>query len=152
MNEMQSEADENKNGDDLQQDHYVICFGGFADPAYENDGEQHNDDQGGKVKSEMPTGAVKRVSLQVSQAARKIGWNDPAKRRMNAKPIQQIDHVGGKAHADGHVRNGILENQTPADDPCDELAHCRVGVGVGAACNRNHGSELGVTQRSKPAN
>src|SRR5579884_536011 len=40
----------------------------------------------------------------------------------------------------------ILEHQRPTDSPGHELAHCRVGVGVSAACDRDHGCELGVAQ------
>ena len=99
----------------------------------------------------MPTGSIDRVSLQVGQAARKIGRNNPTNGRTDAEPIQQIDHVRGEADADGHVRNGVLENQIPSDNPCDQLAHGRVGIGVGAAGDGNHGREFGVTQRRKPA-
>src|SRR5215472_2497480 len=63
---------------------------------------------------------------------------------MNAKPIHEIDQMLGKADADGHVANSVFENQVPTDDPGDEFTHRGVSISVGAAGNRNHGSEFGV--------
>ena len=45
----------------------------------------------------------------------------------------------------------ILEHQVPADDPGDQLAHRRVGVGVGAAGDGDHRGELGVTETGERA-
>ena len=55
--------------------------------------------------------------------------------------------------ADGHRRRAerILENQVPADDPREDLADRRVGVGVGAAGDRHHRGELGVAEAGERA-
>ena len=70
---------------------------------------------------------------------------------MPAEPVEKIDEVRGEADADRHVANGVFEDQVPADDPRDELAHGRVGVGVRAASDRNHGREFGVAERGEGA-
>ena len=71
----------------------------------------------------------------------------------NSNPLttQQIDDMSGKADADSHVRTGIFEDQIPADDPGNQLAHGGVGIGVGRAGNRNHGSEFCITKTSQSA-
>ncbi len=54
--------------------------------------------------------------------------------------------MGSKAHADGHVGDGVFEDQVPSDDPRHQLAHGCVGVGIGAACDGNHGRHFGVAE------
>ena len=46
---------------------------------------------------------------------------------------------------------GVLEDQVPADDPGDQLAHRRVRVGVGAARDRDHRRHLGVAEAGEGA-
>ena len=65
--------------------------------------------------------------------------------------IQQIVEVGGEAHRDRHVRYGVFEDQIPADDPREDLAEDRVGVGVRAAGDRNHRRQFRVAQRRETA-
>src|SRR5262245_38622705 len=49
--------------------------------------------------------------------------------------------------------DGVLEDQIPPDDPRNELAHRRVGIGVRAARDRNHRRELRVAEtRERAAN
>ena len=52
------------------------------------------------------------------------------------------DHRGAREH---------LEDEVPADDPREELAHGRVREGVGAAGHRHGGRELGVAHDREPA-
>src|SRR6202007_175246 len=88
----------------------------------------------------------------ISKAASEVAWRKPARVGMNAEPIQKADNMRRESYAHGHVTNGVFENQVPANDPGDQFAHGGVGVGVGAAGNRNHGREFGVTQCGKTAN
>src|ERR1700732_3939024 len=110
MDKMQTKSHENQDSDDLQHHHNVVGFGGFANSAHQYDGEQHHDNERRPVETEMPAGTVKWVALQVTQAARKVSRDDPAHGWVNAEPVQKIDYVRGEAHADGHVRNCVLEN------------------------------------------
>ena len=59
--------------------------------------------------------------------------------------------VAAPADRDRHRADGVLENQVPADHPREDLAERGVGVGVGAAGDRNHRRELGVAQRGEGA-
>ncbi len=70
---------------------------------------------------------------------------------MDAEPVEQIDDVRGEADADGHVTDGVFENEVPADNPGDEFAHGGVGVGVGAAGDGDHRGEFGVADGSEAA-
>jgi hypothetical protein len=56
------------------------------------------------------------------------------------------------ARADSRVprnssREQVLEQQVPADEPGEERAEGRVGVGVGRAGGRDHRRHLGVAER-----
>ena len=91
------------------------------------------------------------MPAQILQTAGKEGRRDPAQRGMNAEPIHQSDNVRRETHADGHVGEGVFQDQVPADDPRNQLAHGDVGVGVGAAGDGDHGGQLGVTEAGKTA-
>ena len=63
----------------------------------------------------------------------------------------QIDDVRGKAHADRHVGEGVLEDEVPADDPGHQFAQGGVGVGVSGARDGNHRGELGIAEPGEGA-
>src|SRR5215471_5925513 len=76
------------------------------------------------------------------------------------RPLIWNCHVEPTKHAVGifaprirHRRggNGVFEDQIPSDYPSDELAHRRVRVGVGTACDGNHRGEFRVTKPGKGA-
>ena len=62
-----------------------------------------------------------------------------------------VADVRRETNADRHIADRVLENQVPADDPRDQLAHGRVRVGVRAARDGNHRRQFGVAERSKAA-
>ena len=62
-----------------------------------------------------------------------------------------IVEIGGESHRDRHVRDGVFEDQIPADDPREDLAQGRVGVGVRAAGDGNHRRQFRVAQRRETA-
>ena len=71
--------------------------------------------------------------------------------QVDPEAAQQRREVVAPRDRDGDVADGVLEDQVPADDPGDELAERRVGVGVGAAGLRNHRRQLGVAERRQRA-
>src|SRR6266576_6079168 len=123
MNESCSEADEHEDGDNLEKDHHVIRFSRFANPAHKNNSEQHDDQKRRPVEAEMPAGRIKFIAGKITQAAREVRGGNPSRVRMHAEPIQQTDNMRGKSDAHGHVTDSIFENEVPANDPGDELAH-----------------------------
>ena len=50
-----------------------------------------------------------------------------------------------------HIAYRVFENEIPADDPGDEFAHGRVGVGISAARDGNHCGEFRVTNGGEAA-
>ncbi len=92
------------------------------------------------------------LPLQIGEAARQIRGRDPAQRGMPAKPVERRRHVRGKTDADGHVADRVFQDEVPADDPRDQLAHGGVGVGVGAAGDGDHGRQFGIAKSGEGAN
>jgi hypothetical protein len=152
MNEAHAHEDESQDGRDFQQDHDVVGLRRFANAAHQHYRQQQHDEKRGNIEAEVPTGRVQRVVLQIGKAARQVGRRNPAQRGMPAKPVEGCGHVRGEANADGHVADRVFQNEIPADDPRDELAHGGVGVGVGAAGNGDHRSEFGIAQPGEGAN
>ena len=56
-----------------------------------------------------------------------------------------------KPTRDAHVGEGVFEDEVPADDPRDELAHGGVGIGVGGAGDGDHAGQLGVAEAGERA-
>ena len=151
MNIADDGEDEDQNRNQLESHHHIVGRSRLADAAHQDHRENQHDEERGNVKTEVPAVFVYGVAGQILQAAGKIGGRDPSRAGVQAEPVQQVDHVRGKAHADAHVRAGVFENQIPADDPGDQFAEGRVGVGVGRAGNRNHRRELGVAEPGERA-
>ena len=63
--------------------------------------------------------------------------------------VEERRGIAGPAHADGRGPDHVFQDQVPADDPGHELAHRRVGVGVGGARHRDHRGEFGVAKRRR---
>ena len=72
-------------------------------------------------------------------------------RQLDAEPGEDPLEVAAPADRDGHRSDRVLEDQVPADHPGEDLAERGVGVGVGAAGDRDHRRELGVAERREPA-
>jgi hypothetical protein len=112
MNEADDGEDEDENGDELDAHHDVVGAGRLANSADQDHREDENDEEGGDVEANVPAGMVKPVAGQILEAFRQISGGYPLGRGMQAEPVQQVHHVGSKAHADGHVGAGVLENQS----------------------------------------
>ena len=65
---------------------------------------------------------------------------------MMPQTLQQPDEIARPAHRNRARTDCIFEDQRPADHPGEQLAHDRVGVGVGRARHRNHGCKLGIAK------
>src|SRR5262249_9915035 len=57
--------------------------------------------------------------------------------------------ITGPTNRHRHVADGVLENEVPADYPGDQFTERGVGISVSRARDRNHRSELGITERGK---
>ena len=124
----------------------LLVRGRLANAADQDDGEKQDDEKRRNIEAEMPSGTVDEVAGQVLQAFGQVGGRDPCGGWMEAKPVEQIDDVGGEAHTHRHVGARVFEDQVPADDPGDQLAERRVSVGVGRAGDRNHRGQLCIAE------
>ena len=70
---------------------------------------------------------------------------------MNAEPVEKAYSMFGEAHRNRHVREGVFEDQVPADDPRYQLTQRRVGIRVRRPRNGNHRGQLGVAEPGKRA-
>ena len=82
-----------------------------------------------------------------------IGKRRAGNRRRNddAEILEKAHDVARPADGDGDGAERVFENQVPADDPGDEFAHCRVGIRVGAAGDRDRGCHFGIAKTGKSA-
>jgi len=65
--------------------------------------------------------------------------------------MQDADHIAGPTHRHGARRHGVFQHQRPADHPGEQLAHDRIGVGVGRARHWHHGGEFRIAKRGDGA-
>ena len=152
VDEMRSGDDEDQNRRDFEQNHDVVGARGLADTPDQHDGQNQHDEKRGKIEAQMPARLVDGIALKVGKAGRQKSRRDPTRAGMQAKPIHEIDNVGGKADAHGHVADGVLQDQVPTDDPGHQFSHGGVGVGVSAAGNGNHRRQLGIAEPGEGAN
>ena len=120
--------------------------------------DQAHDDHGGDVEHGVgiPRPALGEdpphvVALHPGTAVWVYGADVYAAGRSIPMSRRQRDEVPRPAHR--HRRGGkeVLEDQVPADDPGDELAHGGVAVGVRRPGDRDHRRELGVAEAGKRA-
>jgi len=149
MDEVQANEHEGEDSDELDEHHDVVGAGRFADAADEDYGEDDNDEEGRDVEAEVPAGLIDEAAIQRLFAAGKKSGREPARTKVDAEPIEQIDKMRGEADADAHVGEGVFEDEIPADDPGDEFAHGGVGVGISRAGDGDHAGELGVAEASE---
>ena len=69
----------------------------------------------------------------------------------DAKVVEEADNIARPADGDRGGAKCIFEDQVPADDPGDELAHGRIGIGVGTAGDRDGRGHLRVAETGKGA-
>ena len=74
-----------------------------------------------------------------------------ARRQGKAPVLQQRADIARPAHRDGGRAHRVFQHQVPADDPGHQLAHRGIGVGVGAAGNRDHAGQLAVAHAGQAA-
>ena len=81
-------------------------------------------------------------------ADRRVGQH---RGNVDAYVAERRGHVARPADRDQRGREQVLEHDAPADDPGDEFAEGRVGVGVRAARDRHHRGVLGIAQAGEEA-
>ena len=65
--------------------------------------------------------------------------------------LEQILEIRGESDRHGHVGDGVLENEVPADDPGDQLAEDGVRVCIRAAGDGNHRCKFRIAEAGETA-
>ena len=94
-----------------------------------------DDEDGGKVDD---------ARLRTATSVRLAGQRE-------AEVAQQPDQIVRPADRDGCGADRVFEHEIPADDPREKFAHGGVGVGIGAAGDRDHGGEFAVAHAGEGA-
>ncbi len=134
-----AEADEGQHDRELDRDHDVVQPRRFPGAADQQRRDQHHDGR----RRQVDDGGGGRAVGQ--------GHHLPRRRReprRQAEPhrLQQTHEVARPADGDRRAADGIFQDQIPADDPGRELAQRGIGVGIGAAGNRQERRQLGVAE------
>ena len=120
----------------------LLAFGAFSHAAHQDPGQHHLISRNAGRLNHAP---VALPSTKHRDCDSRTGRWKP--KTLSSRSLQ----IRRKAHGDRHVGDGVFEDQVPADDPGEDLAQGRVGVGVGAAGDRNHRRQFGVAQRREAA-
>ena len=115
---------------------------------------RHAEHQQRRSRRAMPISAGRftmPVRDHVTRACRDLHARRSCQRSGYVQPeiVQQADDVARPADRDGRGREAVFEHQQHAHDPGDELAHRRVGIGIGRAGDRDRRGEFGVAERDE---
>src|SRR6185312_1188642 len=128
-----------EDGADLDDDHYIVRAGGFAHAADQQQGEDEYDQECGQVE------------IRAGPLASGPYGTGPLIGDDQAEGGELGLGVSAEADGDGHVADGVFQDEVPADDPGKNFAEGGVRVGVGAAGDGNHGGEFRIAQAGKGA-
>ena len=101
--------------------------------------------------SSAATASTRNAAGRLTTPPSPGGCGDRVGQREAERGVEQLVEVAAPADGHGGDRDAVLEDQVPADDPGDQLAHRRVGVRVGAARDRDGRGQLGVGERGERA-
>ena len=159
----------------LDRDHGVAGVLRLADAAVHQPGDEHDDEQGGKIGDEVQAeqggsagpGVVRilqgRVEVREAFSGMQKGFGLPVASRggevVHCHPLGQMDvHAGqqsgevvGPGDRHGDVPDSVFHDQRPADDPGDDLAEGDVAVRISGAGNGHDRGELGIGEGREAA-
>jgi hypothetical protein len=138
-------CDEEQNDRELNCNDNIIEARGFVHADDKQGRNSGNDGHRWHVEERarrMP-GGVRRVVYE-RRAGIGGGHNDP-------KILEKAHYVTRPTDCDRRCAERVFQNEIPADDPGDQFAHRRIGVGVGAARDWNRRGHFGVAQPGKSA-
>ncbi len=151
-----AEHDEEAEHEQLHDHHGVVGAGALAHADVEQPGDGQDDERRGDVEQDRDAHQARRglqqpVDLRVRAEQRgPVAVRQP-RRELDPEAGEQRREVAAPGNGDRDVADGVLEDEIPADDPGDQLAERRVGIGVGAARLRNHRRQLRVAQAGERA-
>ncbi|VVB47148.1 hypothetical protein RHAL1_02661 [Beijerinckiaceae bacterium RH AL1] len=128
----------------LHRHHDVVEARRFLGAHDQHDREHRNDEHRGQVEERMRRRAVGELHLGA-------GRRGEGRRNGDADVLEQAERVLAPADGDGRGAHRIFEDEIPADDPGEDLAERRGGIGVGGAGDRQHRGELGIAEADEGA-
>jgi len=135
--EVPSNGNDHDDDGDFDSDNDGVNRGRLGDALDEQQRHDEQDDQRGRVDDAVDsrgTGLQRRVT--------------PGPRNQVRENIVEVFRpIDGKRSS----AQAVFENERPADDPGNQLAHGDVGIGVGAASDGNHRGEFRIAQAREGA-
>jgi hypothetical protein len=111
----------------------------------------HADDEDGRNDDDGTHGEEVGVKGDRRAEQRDVPMGRWVERKRDAEETQEARNVAAPADRDGRRAESVFEHEGPADDPGHELAHGGVPVGIGAAGNGEHRSELRIAKAREDA-
>ena len=139
-----AERDEGDHHRELHRDHDVVEPGRFLGAAHQKQREERDDQHRRQVHD-------RRAVHVAGELDRGAGRGGEAGRDHQPDILEQADDVARPADRHGGRAHGVFEDQVPADDPGEELAQGRVGVGVARSGHRDQRRHLGIAQPDEGA-
>ncbi len=143
MNHERAEGDDENHHRDLDQNDRRVGCRAFANSVNEEDRYCGDDQHRWEIKGDGVAKEVwqneRRIVLRRFATLGELGccgrWirHQPKRKFYCAvtQAVEQLDEIIRPAFRDGHVADGIFKDQIPANDPGDDLAQGRIGIGVG---------------------
>ena len=140
LQEEEAGEDEDENNENLEDNHDPVHTGGLFNTPEKKKGDSQ-DHKGRREVEKGPCGAPK-VGLGVEI----VGSPGEDGGELNPQIRQEADNVARPPDSDRGGAEGVFQDQVPSDDPGEKLSQGRVGVGVGASGDGDHGSEFCVAE------
>ncbi len=138
---------------DLDADHHRVEPRALADAVDQQHGQHRDDERAEKVEHDVVAAQCRCGVPRHRAFGDGLGVGPVVGRhpRGEVEPAESKEclQIGRPRDGDADVADGVLDDQVPADDPCDDLAERGVGVRVGRPADRYHGRELGVAKRGE---
>ena len=143
IDEAPADRDDHEHDAHLHDDDQRIDERRFLRPANEQrgQGEKNHDRRNIDNPAHVGAGPVQDFNRRVR----------PLVGDTHAEPLEHAVEVFAPRDRDRRRAHRVLEDEVPPDNPRDELAHRRVGIGIGASGDRNHRCELGVAESGERA-
>ena len=117
----------------------LLSSGRFLGSADQHGREQEDNERRRQIDDACHGRTVRQLELGPGRRGI-LRWN------VDAEIMQQRDNIARPADGDGGGAHGVFEDEVPTDDPGEDLAQGRIGIGVGAAGDRQKRGEFGVAQ------
>lgn len=149
-----ADNDEGDNNARLDRNDEIVELGTFRHTDDEQCRKRHADEECRQVEDRDDRHAIFEDRFHLGAAAFHQGVAcRPGQRCRDVDPVipQKTDHISGPANSDHRSGKTIFKKEQGPHDPCGELAHGGVAVGIGRAGHRKRRGKLCIAQPGKGA-